>query len=180
MKLLTKVTSIFDRIIDFLAVVALALIAFMMLSVVAEVSIMRLLLNRPQAWVVDVTSQSLLFITFLGTAWLLREEGHVKMDLVLTRLSPRAQVVMNTIMSVVGTIICLVVAWYGARASWDHFQMGSWSATAMAIPRAPLLAVIPVGSFLLSLQFMRRTYGYLRRWRAPMEERLKVRNNLSQ
>lgn len=164
MKLLAKVNAIFDRTIGLLALVAAFLIVFMMLSVATEVSIMRLLLNHPQVWVVDITEQSLLFITFLGTAWLLKREGHVKMDLVLTQLNPRAQVVINTITSIIGIVICLIVTWYGTQTTWE--QLGIRSATLLELPRAPLLAVIPVGSFLLSLQFLRRTHHYLRSWRA--------------
>lgn len=174
MKLLAKVNTILDRTAGFLALLAAVLIVFIMLSITAEVSIARLLFNRPQAWVVDLSEYSLLFITFLGAAWVLKRDGHVKMDLVLTQLKPRAQLVMSIITSIIGTIICLALTWYGTRTTWNAFQLGLRTATVMELPRGPIFAVIPVGSFLLFVQYLKITYGYLRRWKEPTQERLKV------
>lgn len=169
-KLLNKINAILDRTMGVLAGVAAVLIIFMLLAVATEVIIMRLLLDRPQVWVVDITSQSLLFIGFLGAAWVLKRDKHVTLDLLVTRLNPRAQVVLNTIMSIIGIVICAIVAWYGTEVTWGHFQQGVRSATYLEIPRAPLLAVIPLGSFLLSIQFLRRTIQYLKGWRGLPEK----------
>lgn len=170
-KLLNKTNAILDRTMSVLAVVAAVLIVFMMLSIAADVAIMRLLLDRPQVWIMDVTSQSLLFIGFLGAAWVLKRNKHVTLDLLVTRLNPRAQVILNTIMSIIGVFICVVITWYGTEVTWEHFQKGIRSATYLEIPRGPLLAVIPLGGFLLSLQFLRRTIQYLKGWRGlPQKE----------
>ena len=79
MKILAKVGTIFDRTIGYLAFVAAIIIILTMLAVSAQI-VMRYFLNRPMIWVMEITEISLLFITFLGTAWLLRREGHVKID----------------------------------------------------------------------------------------------------
>lgn len=174
MKLVAKFNTIFDRTVGLLFLLASALVIFIMVSVTTEVFIARFLLDRPQTWVVDISEYSLLFITFLGTAWVLKRGGHVKMDLVLTRLNSRAQLVINTITSTIGAIICLALTWYGARASWNAFQLGLTTATVLDLPRGPIFAVIPIGCFLLSIQFLKIIYGYLRRWREPTEKRPKV------
>lgn len=174
MKLTTKAGTIFDRTVGLLAVLGAVLIVFTMLSITWEVFVARFLLDRPQMWVVEISEYSLLFITFLGTAWVLKRDGHVKMDLVLTRLNPRAQLVMNTITSTVGAIICLALTWYGARATWNAFQLGLYVMSILEPPRAVIFAIIPIGCFLLSIQFLRIIYGYVRRWREPIEERPRV------
>ena len=126
MRLITKAGSIFDRTINILTVAAIVILVFVMLSVCAEV-ILRYFLNRPLIWVVQVTENSLLYIAFLGAAWVLKREGHVKMDLVLNRLNPATQYLMNSITSIIGAIICLVITWYGVKVCWDLYQYQSAS-----------------------------------------------------
>ncbi len=160
MKLLTKVIAVFDRVIDIVAILAAVGIVFMMLVVSAEV-VMRYFFGRPLIWVMEVTEGTLLYITFLVAVWVLRREQHTKMDIVLTRLSPISQDVLNIITSIISAFICLLLTWYGARVTWQHLVGGIFTETAMEFPMAPLLVIIPVGSFLLFIQFLRRTYSYL-------------------
>jgi len=67
----------------------------------------------------------------------LREEGHVKMDLLLTRLNPRAEAILNIVTSGVGAIICLALTWFGIKVTWDNFQTGYFLHTVVA----PILSV---------------------------------------
>jgi len=160
MKLITKATAIFDRTIGLLSLFAGILIIYIMLSVTAEVAT-RYFLGGMMGWVIEVSEYSLLFITFLATAWVLKREGHVKMDLVLRRLNPRTQSLLNIITSIIGALICLIVAWYGVKVTWNSYQIGYVMAKPLRPPQFLILFIIPVGSFLLFIQFLRRTYGYL-------------------
>ncbi|MFC2047546.1 TRAP transporter small permease, partial [Chloroflexota bacterium] len=117
-------------------------------------------------WVIEVGEYGLLYMSFLGAAWVLRREGHVKMDLVLNRLKLRSQVLLNVITSILGAIVFLIVTWYSAHFTWDLFQLGYIVDAYLDPPKWPIMAIIPVGSFLFSIQFLRRSYGYLRNWRA--------------
>jgi len=113
-----------------------------------------------------MSENSLLFILFLGAGWLLAKEGHVKVDVLLSQLNPKGQALVNAITSILGAIICLVIVWYGIQCTWDHFQRGVLAHTALELPVAPILAIIPVGSFMLFIQFLRRVYGYIGGWRS--------------
>jgi len=161
--LLEKAGTIFDRIIDALAGRAGVLVIGIMLVMCYEV-VMRYFLNRPPAWAVEVCEYMLYLLAFLGAAWLLKLGGHVRVDIVLGRLNPKAQTWLNIATSAIGVIICLVIAWYGGESTIDHFQRGIPVVKTLKIPKAPLLAVIAVGCFLLSIQFLRQTYGYVRSW----------------
>lgn len=164
MKLLRKKNSIFDLILDSLAFVGGALLILAMLAVSYDV-VMRYFLHRPSLWIFEMTEYSLLYMTFLGTAWVLKKERHVRMDLVLNRLNPRSQALANVLTSIVGAIICLVIAGYGAKVTWAYVQYGYHSSSPLKFPQGPILAIIPVGSFLLFIQFLRRAHGYLGQWR---------------
>jgi len=156
--------ALFDRILNLLAFLAAALIAFMMLSVCFEV-IMRYFFNRPTSWVLETAEILLLYIAFLPAAWLLREEGHVRMDLVLVRLKPRHQAWVNMITSILAALVFSVIIWYGTQVTWDHFQTGEFEPTLLKIPNAYFSVVIPVCSFFFFIQLLRRIRSYMRSWR---------------
>jgi TRAP-type C4-dicarboxylate transport system permease small subunit len=158
---LTKVGHVFDRILDIGAILGAAIIVFSVLGVCVQV-VMRYFMGEPLTWMIDVTALLLLDMTFLGAAWLLRKEGHVSMDMVMNRLNPRHQSLLNIITSIVSAIVLAVITWYGAKTTWIYFEMGYWMSTTLSTPKWLVLGIIPVGSFLLFIQFLRRTYGYLR------------------
>lgn len=145
---------------DGLAFLAGILVICVMLVISADVAL-RFLMDRPIPWVLEATEYSLLYITFLGTAWLLKREGHVKLDFVLDRLEPRTASILNVITSILMTIVCLLLAWYGAQSTWDHFERGVRSVKYFSLPMFAFLAIIPVGSFFLVVQSLKRTYCYL-------------------
>ncbi len=169
MKLLTKTGTIYNKILGSLFVLSCVILVLIMLSVSLNV-VMRYFIGRPQGWVIETVSYSLLFITFLAAAWVLHKEEHIKMDLVLNRLSPRGQSVLNTVTSILASIMWLALTWYSSQITWTLFQGGDRIHTILEPLKAPLVAVIPIGSFLLFIQSLRRTHGFLRGWRASSEE----------
>ena len=165
MKLKANATSIFDRITNLFAFLAGALIILAMISVVADVT-KRSLTGSSIVGVMEITEYSLVWITFLGTTWLLRKEKHVVMDLVINRLNQKTQSMVNLITSILCIIVCFILTWYGIEVTWEYFQQGYVRTSPLMPLYAPLLVIIPIGSFLLIIQFLRRTYGYLVNWRS--------------
>jgi TRAP-type C4-dicarboxylate transport system permease small subunit len=164
LRLATKAGIIFDYAIKSLIWVACAFLTFAILAVSVDV-VLRYFFNRPTTWVLEICEYILLYIVFLGAAWVLKEEGHVRVGLVVDRLNPKTQAVVSVITSIVGAFVCSTLAWYGARITWDHFLRGVPSIEMLHLPQYLILMIIPIGSFLLFVQFLRRSYGYLNTWR---------------
>jgi TRAP-type C4-dicarboxylate transport system permease small subunit len=122
---------------------------------------MRYFLNQPLQWIIEITEYALLYITFLATAWLLKREGHVTVDVILNRLGKRTQSFLGIFSSVIGIIVSSCLIWYGVEVAWDHFQRGIYNPTVLEFPKAPIIAIIPLGSLVLLFQFLRRAYGHL-------------------
>lgn len=165
MWVLRKIARIFEHTNNVLAFIAGVIIIFVMAAVTYEV-VMRYFLNRPTLWVVEVSGYSLLFITFLGAAWVLGKGGHVKIDLLINRLKPRSQARLSIITSVMAAIICLVIAWYSGRVTWISFQTDYLSPTELRFPLFIILFIIPVGTFLLFIQFLVKISGLVGQLRA--------------
>jgi len=170
--LLRRISIFFDSVIIFFAYLGCGFAAFIVLCVTADI-LMRYFLNRPITWAVEISEYLLMGITFFAAAWVLKEERHVCLDIVVNRFGPRNRAAINTITSILGAIICAVICWYGASNVWYHFKEGTLIVErGLELPKAPMLLPIPIGFSLFSIQFMRRAYGFLRIWRgAPGEEK---------
>lgn len=164
MKPLARAGALFDRTLNLLLIPAGAILVFILLSITVEV-IMRYFFNRPLTWVVEISEYGLLYITFLGAAWELREEGHARVDAVLSRLPPKIRALVNTVTSTAGTTVCVILLWQGALVTWENFQMGYLTQTILEVPKYYILAIVPVGSLLLVIQFLRRTLGFFKLWK---------------
>jgi len=162
-KLQKKATSVFEHALNVTAFAAGVLIIIMMLTTCFDVVTRRI--GYAQKWTIEVSEYYMIFITFLGTAWLLREEGHVKMDILVNALNQRTQALLGIITSIIGVVISFYLVAWGSLTTWDHYQRGILQMTPLLTPSAVLLAIIPIGGILLFIQFLRRTYGYLRAWR---------------
>lgn len=151
-----RIYAIFDRINSFFAVLAMLLIVFVMLVVSLQV-IMRHFFNSPIAWVLEGTQFCLVFITYLGAAWVLTKEGHVRIEIVVRRFSYRTQTMVNAVVSIVCALACLVVTIFGIIVALDYAKIDYIYPGSLEIPAWPLEAVVPLGFFMLFLGFVFRT-----------------------
>ena len=160
----SKLGIAFDKIVDYLAAAAGALILAAMLIVSVDV-VMRYYFRKPMIWVSETTEMILMLVAFLGTAWLLRKEGHVRVDIIINRLKPEWQALLGIISCVIGLAVCTVIVLYGIRVTWEFAQLGHFRETPVRLPTAPFMAAIPLSGLLMFVQFARSGYTHLKRWR---------------
>ena len=152
---LQRVERWFDRGIVTLAWVAGGLMMFVSLAVCVDV-VLRYFFNRPMLWVLETSEYVLLYIPFLAAAYVLREESHIRIDILLNRLGRRTQHRLNAVTSVLACGVLLVLAYYSAYVTLDFFHRGVPTIKSLKIPEYLVIAVIPLGFFLFALQFLRR------------------------
>lgn len=137
------------------------LTALMMLSVVYDV-IARLVFSAPTLWVIDFNEYMLVYLTFLPAAWILLQDHHVKVELVVERLSPRARQVLELLGDLMGLVYCMVLAWQSWLVTWDAYQGGYRFSTAIAFLQYPVFVIIPIGAAWLGLAFLVRLWARAR------------------
>jgi TRAP-type C4-dicarboxylate transport system permease small subunit len=150
-----RILHLLDKTMEGMTFAAGGLLVFIMLAVCADV-LLRTFFRIPQMWVTEVTEVLLLYITFLASAWLLRDEGHVRVDILINRLKPRTVAFLGIISSLIGVLVSLVLTVFGTTVTWDYHLRGVYTPTAMEFPVWLILLVIPVGSAALFFQFLRR------------------------
>jgi len=152
-----KASKILNRIEDVMAIFAGVLILFSMFSIVLEV-INRYFWNNSSVWVQEYNEYILLYIPFLAGAWLLRQNGHVAVDIINSFLRGKVEYVLNIIVALIGITVMVVLFYYGTQATVDAFARGMNSTTALKTPQVYIYIIIPVGSFFLLLEFIRKLF----------------------
>lgn len=121
--------------------------------------IARKFFSSPVPWVIEISSYALLYITFLGMPWVLRKSGHVRVDLLYGLLNGRRKNILNLAASVLGAVTSLILFIYGLTVTADNWSRNILVMNTLAVPKFVLLAVIPLGSLLLLIEFCRRSCG---------------------
>jgi C4-dicarboxylate transporter, DctQ subunit len=151
---MTPMTKVLDRIFGFLAGVISVILVFMTLTIGYAIFARAVGLPGP-LWIVQFNEYAMLYATFLGGAWLLSKKKHVSVELVVSRFSRRTQKIFDLIHSLLGIGLCAILCWYGALTTIENFQRKVIHVQAVDVPMAYVLFVIPLGFFLLFLQFVR-------------------------
>jgi TRAP-type C4-dicarboxylate transport system permease small subunit len=109
----------------------------------------------PVAW---EYSSYLMAATFtFGAAMTLRAGGHIRVTLVLARVSPAVRRCMETVLAVVGTLLCGFLAWSMAYFTWRSFDSGQTSVSSGTLVWIPQ-ALVTLGICLLAIQFIARFF----------------------
>jgi TRAP-type C4-dicarboxylate transport system permease small subunit len=153
--LVVRALRLFDCIIDLGAVLAAVTLIGVMVATTVKV-IFRYGLHVSFIGVDQISGTLLLYIAFLGAAWVLRRDEHVTIDLVLAHVGGRTRWFLMVTSSLIGTAVCLVLTVFGTIEVVTSLHRGIRIPAEIEIPRAVNLIVIPIGFLCLTLQFLRR------------------------
>ena len=107
---------------------------------------------RPPNWPIAVSEFTLLYATVLAAPWVLRHSGHVQVSTLFVALSPGVRMVLSRLMSLLGAVVCLVVAWYALRVT---FAAEGLEIRTFEMPKWLVYAPLPLGFLLLAVEFGR-------------------------
>ncbi len=158
-----------DRLLTGMAALAGLLLLFITFSISYSIFTRALGLKSP-VWTVQFNEYSLLWMTFLGTAWVLSRRKHVAVDIITGRLGPTGRRIADILHSLAGTGVCGVLCWYSSLITLNLFQRGVTDVQAVDIPKSLVLMVIPAGFLVLTAQFLRNLAASLRGTRAEAQK----------
>jgi len=154
MKKLRDVGLFFDRVIRELGLLGGILITLNGVFVTYEI-IRRYVFNSPTIWVFEVTIYVVIASTFLAFAYVLMEKAHVKVDFITNHLSPRTVTLLEIVTSSLAILFCLVLDWESGKMALAAFKSGEISPSVLRVPMFIPESFVPIGSFLLTVQFIR-------------------------
>jgi TRAP-type C4-dicarboxylate transport system permease small subunit len=141
------------------AVAAALLLGLLALLVTGDVLARNLGLGT-LPWILEVSEYGLPLATFLVAPWLLHQNEHVRLDVLLTIVPRWAARALDRVADVVGLGVSAVFVVYGARAVASSAQQGSLVIKSVVFPEWWLYAPVPACFVFLMVEFTRRIlYG---------------------
>ena len=157
---MNRLSLAFGRLLDALATIAALILLAMVIVVTADI-LLRNLAGMSIAWSNEVTEYALYLTTLLTAPWLLRRGQHVRLDIILTLVRPRAAWVMEAVGDVLGFAVCLVLVRYGLAMTVDSARLGAITIKNLVFPEWWLLAPLPITFALLAIEFVFRFHRLL-------------------
>lgn len=107
-------------------------------------------------WIVEVSEYSLPVATFLSAPWLLYQNAHVRVEVLVTSMPLRIGRAMDVAADLIGLAGSVALAWFGMKIILDSRGMGALIIKTLVFPEWWLFAPLPAGATLLALEFIRR------------------------
>jgi C4-dicarboxylate transporter DctQ subunit len=162
-------SRLLDRLLAGMAVLAGLLLLFITFSISYGIFTRASGFQSP-VWTIQFNEYSLLWMTFLGSAWVLSRRKHVAVDLITSRLGPSRRRIADVVHSLLGIGVCGLLCWYSALITLNLFQRGVTDVQAVDIPKSLVLMVIPAGFLVLTAQFLRNLASSLGRNQAEAQK----------
>ncbi|SNC64764.1 TRAP-type C4-dicarboxylate transport system, small permease component [Marinobacter sp. es.048] len=145
---------LYDKLVDALALVSGLMLLWLMIAVVASVLI-RNIGGQPPAWLFTSTEYSMFYLTLLGAPWLVRERGHVFVEVAIARLPSGAIDVLSRIVMFLCAGISFVLAWTGLELVISNVQGGDYDVRIYFIPMWIFTVTYPISFALMGIEFTR-------------------------
>jgi TRAP-type transport system small permease protein len=152
---MTRLSAIFGRVFDALAVVAALILLAMVVAVTADI-VLRNTTRGGFAWANEVSEYALYLMTLLTAPWLLRRGQHVRLDIILTLVPPRVAWLMEAAGDALGFCVSVVLVRYGFAMTADSARLGAITIKNLVFPEWWLLAPLPAAFALLAVEFVFR------------------------
>ena len=131
------------------------MLAFQVVSVSVEI-ICRTLFNISFSVVTPLNEWSLVYLTFLGAAWLQREGGHTSDDSVVALLPPWVDWLAKRFGWILALVTCGLLVWFGTLVTWENYSKNTYDFFKLSgVPIFYIYMIIPFGSLLWLIQLLR-------------------------
>jgi len=146
MRLIDAVSEWSGRIVSYL-------VFALMFAITYEV-VMRYLFRSPTVWSYDLSYMLGGTLMAIGGAYVLKQGGHVRVDIIYLRLSERSRIIIDLVFACLLFLpMMLVLFWNGAEHAWvawitdERSSVGHWHP-----PMYPFRAIAAIAILLLLLQ----------------------------
>jgi len=144
----------YDAVLYGMAYAAGLLMAAMMVVITLDV-VLRNLGYQSSAHFFTFTEYALLAVPCLGAPWLVREKGHIYVEILLMALSPRRRALLTFLIGAACVAVCAVMAWYGFAVTIGDFVQNEKDVRSLDMPRWIVVGFIPLSFTMMAIEFLR-------------------------
>jgi len=151
--MIEKIRAIIEKSNLYLGVVSGMGILVMGLILAYEV-VCRYILNSPTIWTQEFSIYLFMWTMLVASSHTLQTGKHVRVDLLLERMSVRTRLLTEGATGLVGVLYCLIVSQQAWQMLAMSIEYGKLSATPLRVPLWIPQSSLLIGFVLLTLQFM--------------------------
>lgn len=116
--------------------------------------VLRYFIGKPLLFADEVSVYCMIYITFIGAALTMKRGAHIKVDILYSKLRKNARLWLDAVTLAVGTIIGAIATWQTALWVRYTYNFGFTSPGILETPMWIPMAIIPIGLFLWTLQYL--------------------------
>ncbi len=150
------------RLIDSISQITGKLCAWLIFAVgffIAYEVVMRYVFTSPTIWVDEVSRISMVWATYLGGAYLIKNHGMITIEVAFKDPTTLMRKIVESFAILMLLIFCATATYFGYQLWLKNTLAGHLTDTALALPKAFTQASIWVGCLLMALQ------GLVELWR---------------
>ncbi|MGI9308235.1 MAG: TRAP transporter small permease [Gammaproteobacteria bacterium] len=149
-----RLVRIYDSLIKGLAGCAGLLIAATCLIIVYDV-VARNLGLQPPRYTIALTEYALLYFTMAAAPWLVRNRGHIVVEVLYSRTTGAVRVMLDRLILVLCAGISALISALAALLMLEAWQRGEIELRSLDMPRWLLFFPLVIGFVLMAVEFVR-------------------------
>jgi TRAP-type C4-dicarboxylate transport system permease small subunit len=138
--------------------------AFCCIVIVQEV-VRRFVLNFSSAWGEEAARYAFIYLGWIGAAHAVRERAHIRFDIVLQRLAPRAKAALFIVAELATIAFACVALYWSLHTIRQLLQFGA-ATPVLRVNKAWFEAAVPIGFALVVLRSVQGIRRDALDWRA--------------
>jgi len=142
-----------------LAAIAGAIMASIFLGVVVDVLLRDLGFQSPRA-IEPMAEYGLLYITMLGSPWLLRTKGMIIVESFRMALPVGPRRILEVAVYLASGVVCFLLAWYAGYQTVFSWAYNQADQRAIAVPLYYAYAPMSLSFLLMGIEFVRRLVAH--------------------
>ena len=150
----TPLSRCYDAVLHGMAWLAGIMMVAMMAMIVVDVAL-RNLGYQSSAHFFTFTEYFLLLIPLLGAPWLVREKGHIYIELLVVALPPRVRSALLVLVVIACIAVALTLAWFGGVITLQDYAAAEKDVRSFDMPRWILMASMPLSFGMMAIEFLR-------------------------
>ena len=147
-----------DKLTDLLAILAGFYLVWIFLAIIFQV-VARSIFFYGSSHIFTFIEYGLLYITMAGAPWLVREKGHVYIELLTAAVPDEVRPHLSRVVVLLVTVICLIITYYGIEVTIRAFVRDEMDMRSLDMPRWMLMISMPICFGLMSIHFLRFVFG---------------------
>lgn len=151
MRVSGRTIALIDKLNTWTGRITAPLMIFICLSVLVEI-ISRGAFNNPTIWASETTQFFYILCSFLAGGYILKDRGHIAVDVFYARMSPRTQLLVDLITFPFFMLFVGSMLWFGTDFAVESLLKLERTGSVWDPPIYPIKFVVPIGAGLVLVQ----------------------------